>query len=163
MKLELVVAERSQRPLLDRLLQLYEYDYSEYGGVDVDEQGLFPTEDLDASWRPGYDVYLLRVDGRNAGFGFVTRHRAYLGDGEATLLDQFFVMRKYRRRGIGTRATTALFDRYPGRWEVATVHGNEPARTFWPRVIGEYTAGAYAETPEGCDRWRGPIWSFRTP
>jgi predicted acetyltransferase len=161
--LRLVLAQPEQRPLLDRLLQLYEYDFSEYGGLDVDEDGLFPTEDLDRTWRSGYDIFLLQVHDQTAGFAFVMRHEAYLGDGEVTLLDQFFVMRKYRRRGFGTRAATSLFGRYPGPWELATVRPNKAAQAFWPRVIGDYTGGAFQEQPDGCARWRGPIWSFRTP
>lgn len=78
------------------------------------------------------------------------------------LLDQLFVLRKYRRRGIGARVARMLFDRYPGRWEVATVPGNQAALAFWPRVIGDYTGGDFRELPGGCERWRGPIWSLRT-
>jgi predicted acetyltransferase len=160
-EVRLVPAAPSQRRLLDRLLQLYEYDFSEYGGVDVDAEGLFPTEDLDATWRPGYDVLLIEVDGRTAGFAMTTTHRSFLGDGDARLLDQLFVMRKYRRRGVATRAVTELFDRFPGAWELGTPRGNLGAQAFWRRVIAERSGGEYREVPEGCERFRGVVWAFR--
>jgi predicted acetyltransferase len=158
---ELVEADPTRdRTLLDRLLQLYEYDYSEYGGVDVDEQGLFPTEDLDARWKPGYDVYLLRVDGQTAGFAIATRHPSYLDGTEVTFLDNFFVMRKYRRQGVGTRAAHGLFRRYPGRWELTTATGNEVARAFWPRAIGAFGSGDVRQV--SLEREHGPLllWAF---
>jgi predicted acetyltransferase len=150
---------RADAHVLARLLQLYEYDYSEYGGVDLDERGLFPTVDLDAIWRGHDRNFLLRVDGRPAGFALVTRHAAYLDAGEVNLLAEFFVVRRHRRRGVGGRAAVGLFDRFPGRWELATVPANAGAIAFWRRVLARHRPG-FREHPDGCDRWRGPIWSF---
>ena len=160
---DLAEAAPADRPVLDRLLQLYEYDFSEYGGIDLDSTGAFETLDTAGVWGPDDRVFFLRVDGRLAGFAYVTRHASYAGDGETTLLAEFFVLRKYRRRGVGERAARAVFDRFPGRWELATARGNEGARVFWRRVIGRYAGGAFVELPDGCARWDGPIWAFETP
>ena len=150
---------RADAGLLARLLQLYEYDYSEYGGVDLDEHGLFPTVDLGAIWGEHDRNFLLRVDGHPAGFALVTRHAAYLDKGETNLLAEFFVVRKYRRRGVGERAAVDLFDRVPGRWELGTLTANTGAIVFWRRVLARHRP-AFREHPDGCDRWRGPIWIF---
>ena len=69
-------------------------------------------------------------------------------------------MPKYRRRGVGEHAARTLFDRFPGRWEVATNPGREPAQIFWRRVIGRYAEGTHREAADGCERWGGPIWAF---
>jgi predicted acetyltransferase len=150
---------RADAPVLDRLLQLYEYDYSEYGGVDLDEHGLFPTVDVETIWGEHDRNFLIRADGHPAGFALVTRHDAYLGGGQATLLAEFFVVRKYRRQGVGERAVVQLLDRFPGRWELATLTANLGAQAFWRRVLGRHRP-AFREVPDGCDRWRGPIWTF---
>ena len=146
--------------VLDRLLQLYEYDFSEYGGVDVDSSGVFPTVDTQTIWGPDDHTFFIRVGGSLAGFALVTGHESYLGNGDTHLLSEFFVMRKYRRRGVGEHAARALFDRFPGRWELGTARGNVAAQAFWRSVLGRYTDDAYREAPDGCDRWEGPIWAF---
>lgn len=161
-EITLVAATRADTPVLCRLLQLYEYDFSEYGGIDVDSKGMFPTIDTDAIWGRDDHVFLIRADGQLAGFALVTRHESYLGDGDTYLLGEFFVMRKYRRRGIGEHAARTLFDRLRGRWEIGTVHGNATAQAFWRRVLGRYTGGDYREAGEGCGRWEGPIWAFES-
>ena len=58
---------------------------------------------------------------------------------------EFFVLRGERRRGIGRAAALALFERFGGRWEVAQLRDNGPARAFWRTVITEYTGGRYEE------------------
>ena len=59
---------------------------------------------------------------------------------------EFFVLRAYRRRGIGRRAVFALFDRFRGAWEISELPRNEPAIRFWRRAIDEYTDGRFRET-----------------
>ena len=156
----LVQASRADTPVLDRLLQLYEYDFSEYGGIDVDATGAFATVDTATIWQPDDHVFLIQVDDKLAGFAFVSRHQSYIGDGRSLLLSEFFVMRKYRRRGIGEHVARRLFDQFPGRWELGTPSRNTAAHAFWRAVLGRYTNGRYKEIAEGCERWQGPIWIF---
>src|SRR5262245_33942185 len=92
MNVTLDLATPTASPILDRLRQLYEYDFSEYGGIDVDSTGLFPTVATRAIWGPNDHVFLIRVGSSLAGFALVTRHRSYLGDGDAHLLSELFVM-----------------------------------------------------------------------
>jgi predicted acetyltransferase len=48
---------------------------------------------------------------------------------------EFFVMRKYRRAGIGTQSARLVFARFPGSWEVRQVEANVTASEFWRSVI----------------------------
>ena len=173
MDVTLMRATRADRPVLDRLLQLYEYDYSEWGGVDVDENGLFPSNDTGAIWRPDYGAYFIKVDGQLAGFAFVTRRPPHVAESddagdsdtgeEVNVIDEFFVMRKYRRQGVGERVAHTLFDSIPGRWQVDQLAANTRAQAFWRRVIHRYTNGRYREVVLDDDRWRGPVQSFTSP
>jgi predicted acetyltransferase len=163
-EVSLVATSAADAPVLARLLQLYEYDYSEYGGVDVDASGLFPTVDTNALWQPGSHAFLLEIGGCWAGFALVNRHEAYIGGGETMLVDEFFVLRKYRRRGIGECVARTVFDRFPRRWEIGTLRENAAAVAFWRRTIERYTGGQFRELPDGCERWPGgPVWAFKTP
>ena len=55
--------------------------------------------------------------------------------GEPHDIAEFFVMRKYRRHGVGTHAATRIFEQYPGRWTVREQVVNRAAAAFWRRAI----------------------------
>ena len=50
-------------------------------------------------------------------------------------LAEFFVMRKYRRHGVGTFLARELFSRFPGAWQVRQMASNSAATAFWRRAI----------------------------
>jgi predicted acetyltransferase len=94
--------------------------------------------------QPGFWAYVGRVGGELAGFVLVSdRVRHCTGPGR--LVDEFFVLRCYRRRGVGRALAYQTFDTYRGYWEVAEVSTNTPAQAFWRQVIDGYTQGRYRE------------------
>lgn len=119
----------ADKEVLRRLMELYIYDYSEYMGWDVDEHGVFGYRYLDHYWtEEDRHPFFLRVDGHVAGFALV---RA----GTPHDMAEFFVMRKYRRGGVGTEAARALFMHFPGAWEVRQMQENVGATAFWRTAI----------------------------
>jgi predicted acetyltransferase len=50
-------------------------------------------------------------------------------------MSEFFVMRKYRREGVGRTAARELFASFPGSWLVHEVPGNDAATAFWRDAI----------------------------
>jgi predicted acetyltransferase len=162
MLIEVIAAAPENKPIIERLLQLYEHDNSEFFGADVDPDGLYRVMDIDTLWQHGRNVFLVEVDGKLAGFAFVSLHRSYLGDGETYLMDEFFIMRKYRRRGVGDQVARTLFDRFPGRWEVSEWPTNLGSHAFWRRVIGRYTDGHFREADLDTPRIRGLVQSFES-
>jgi len=159
---EVITATPADKLRVERLLQLYEHDNSEFFGADVDPDGLYRVMDTEAIWQPGWHIFLVRVSGQLAGFAFVTQHPSYLGDGETYLMDEFFIMRKYRRRGVGEYIARTLFDRFPGRWEVSQWPTNLISQTFWRRVIGRYTDGRFHEADLDTPRLCGLVQSFES-
>jgi predicted acetyltransferase len=164
-----LVVERAtpaERAALANLLQLYLYDFSEFDDAeaDVDASGRFQTAiDLEPYFaRPDWHPFLFRVDGRLAGFALV-RRLDRPGSEPHWSMDEFFILRRYRRRGFGRQAARALFDRFPGRWEVGELAANTGAIAFWRRVIAEYTGGRYSEEGAGDPHGQGPRQIFRTP
>jgi predicted acetyltransferase len=118
-----------EKPILRQLLELYAHDFSELNGADVDEHGVYGYRYLDNYWtEPGRHPFLIRVDGRIAGFAFVR-------SGSPHDMAEFFVMRKYRRGGIGVEAARAVFARFPGEWQVRELEANVGAVAFWRRAI----------------------------
>ena len=127
--MEIVPVPYGDKEVLRRLIEFYDYDYSEYLGWDVNEHGAFGYRYLDHYWTdPDRHPLLIRVDGRLAGFALV---RA----GQPHDMAEFFIMRKYRRAGIGTEAARSVFRRFPGDWQVRELEANVGATSFWRRAI----------------------------
>ena len=76
------------------------------------------------------------------------------------MIAEFFVMRKYRRMGVGRTAAFAAFEQFPGHWEVSQIFQNLPAQHFWRKVIAEYTHGNYREVVLDNEVWQGPVQTF---
>ena len=129
MSLILVSARERDPIVLRHLMELYRYDFSELDGSDVGEGGEFGYRYLDAYWTESErHAFLFQVERRWAGFALVR-------SGAPHDLAEFFVMRKYRRRGIGRSAAQEVFRRFPGRWQVRQRSYNPAATTFWREAI----------------------------
>jgi predicted acetyltransferase len=157
----LVPAARSHIPVLSHLFQLYCHDFSELLGLMVAEDGRFATPDLVPYFEEtGRHPFLIRVNDRWAGFVFAQQGSRLTGDRQIWDVAEFFVMRAFRRTGIGTQAATEIFDRFPGRWEVRQLHANTAATAFWRKILARYAGGAVSETVHDSDRWKGTVQTF---
>lgn len=129
MTVELVRVSMSGKAVLRQLLQLYHYDFSEWNGDDVDEHGEFAHLYLDHYWTdPDSHPFLIRHAGRWAGFALVRT-------GGVNDMAEFFVLRKYRRAGVGREAARQVFAMFPGSWQVRQLRGNDAATAFWRAVV----------------------------
>jgi len=149
------------KAVVRNLMELCQHDYSEVLQHDVNTHGLFGYPYLDHFWtEPGRHAFFVRADGTLAGFALI---RTLEGDeGEPVLdLTEFFVLRKYRRLGIGRQAAEAVFDRLPGRWRVASLPGSATALTFWRDTVARYTGGPFEEEDDA--EWGGPVLFFTAP
>ena len=156
--LDVSLATAEQRLPLQRMLELYQHDLSDLWDQDLDAHGDYGYE-LDRHMaRADAWPHVFRVDGRYAGFALVdTRARLPGGD---FWMEQFFVLRKYRRLGVGARAACCVFDHHPGRWQVGQMPANTPAQAFWRRVIAQHTGGAFTEVRLDSGPWQGIVQSF---
>jgi predicted acetyltransferase len=161
--LGIVVARPAEKPIVARLVQFYLHDFSEFASVgspygDVDGSGAFVMENLDTYWsEAGRMAMLFRVEGYLAGFAMVNQWSPSGAPVDHSVAE-FFVMRKYRRSGIGRRAAHEILRRYLGIWEVNVAHYNGPAQEFWRRALAN-VPGYTAQALQGDGaRWTGPIY-----
>jgi predicted acetyltransferase len=122
-------AKEADKSVVRHLLELYQHDLSEFDGRDVGDHGLYEYRYLDHYWvesdrRP----FLIQVDGRWAGFALVRL-------GPPIDMSEFFVMRRFRRSGVGREAARQIFRMLPGGWQVRQLASNTSASQFWRRVI----------------------------
>jgi predicted acetyltransferase len=163
-KIEVLPATPQHRPLLRNLFELYCHDFSPMTGEDVQDTGLYTGEEFRAEWpESGWHPFLVTVDRKWAGFAWVVTNVSYVTPGaDHVWMDEFFVMRKYRRQGVGERVAHYLFEMFPGTWEVGEIPENVEAQAFWRKIIHRYTGGQFQEISNNA-RWRGPVQIFTSP
>jgi predicted acetyltransferase len=123
--------------------------------------GYYGYRYLDHYWtEDSRHPFFIKVDGKLAGFILISANTYKLDQGTAKSVTEFFVMRKYRRQGIGKSAAFQVFDRFPGKWEVIQHGGNAPSKRFWGKVIDEYSAGNYRKEPVETEYWVGQALIF---
>jgi len=158
MEIQVLKVSIQQKIVVKHLLELYKYDFSEFDNVDVDEQGSYGYTYLDNYWTEPDErfPFLVKVDGKYAGFALIRKIKK--GIDFYYSMAEFFIMKKYRKNGIGRHAAFQLFNIFSGHWEVAEIEENLSAQKFWRKVISEYTNNDYKEFEK--DDWKGPIQTF---
>lgn len=149
MEVCLKAAALEDKETLRNLLEKYLYEFSEWVDQDVDERGLYGYPYLDAYWTEDKRFpFLIMADGRLAGFALVNCYPLMDTEADYTMAE-FFVMRKFRKRGVGRQAAYQLFDRFPGKWQLKYFLENKASSVFWNRIVGEYTGRAYERLQGG--------------
>lgn len=147
---------RESDVLLRNLFQHYIHDMSEWFEIDTRADGSY-SFDTTAIWEKDCEAYLAQVDGSMAGFAVVGSAREWLGETAARDVHEFFVMRRFRRNGIGQSMTKWLWNEYPGEWLVRVLEFNEPAVQFWRSTISEHSRGIFEEQKRDI---KGRPWRF---
>ena len=153
MKFNLIPASPTDKSVISNLMQFYIYDFSEFIDFDVEEDGLFGAyPGLEDYWKDGNDrfPYIIKQDEKYAGFALVRFIQS--GNQNYFSIAEFFIMKKYRRKKIGSAVAMELFDLHKGPWEVHQKESNKPARLFWKKIIYEYAGGRFTERLEN-GRW----------
>jgi predicted acetyltransferase len=141
--------------LLRNLLQHYIHDMSEWFEIDTGPDGSY-SYDTSLIWENGYGAYLATVGDSNAGFALIGSAAEWIGETGGHEVHEFFVLRRFRRSGIGQKMAALLWDQLPGEWLVRVLESNVPALLFWRTIIAVYTRGTYEEEERtvGGRSWR---------
>jgi predicted acetyltransferase len=142
--------------VLRNLFEHYIHDMAEWFEIDTKADGSY-SYDTSLVWENGYDAYLAKVGDSIAGFALIGSAVEWLGDIGAHDVHEFFVIRRYRRRGCGQKMATLLWNEHPGEWLVRVLEANAPAISFWRGEISTYSLGSYRE---GQHIVNGRPWKF---
>ena len=160
-KIEVIEVDDKQKSILAHLIELYEYDFSEFNDRDVNEFGLYGYKYLDHYWTDAdRHPFFVVVDGSYAGFVLVNSHSYLQKDDQVKSIAEFFIMRKYRRKGIGEEVAKQIFEKCIGNWEVLQHGNNDPSKAFWKKVIEEYTNGDFELLDVQTENWIGQGYIF---
>ncbi len=161
--IEVSPAAPEQEPLLANLLESYGHDFSEFHDLELGDDGRFGYRNLSLYWsEPGRHPFLVRINGKWAGFAFVNRGSEISGDESVWDMAEFFVIRRYRRRGIGTQVAHEVWQRFPGSWEVRVMQSNVVAYNFWERAITKFTGESTDPVLVDKDGERWKLFSFES-
>lgn len=139
MKVELIAATADQEPILANLLELYCHDFSEIINLNLNSSGRFGYPPLPLYWQEnGRYPFLVKVDNNLAGFVLVKKGSEVSGAHEVWDIAEFFIVRGYRRHGIGIRIAHEVWRRFPGRWEVRVTQMNRAGQSFWERAVASF-------------------------
>jgi predicted acetyltransferase len=127
------------RILLQNLLQYYVHDMAQWFAVDTQPDGSY-FYDTSLLWEK-YDVYLVKAGDSIAGFAMV----GLAADIAGSDMHEFFVIRRFRRTGIGAGMAEKLFALHPGEWLIRVLDDNAPAVPFWRATVAGYSSGAGTE------------------
>jgi predicted acetyltransferase len=160
---ELIPAGREHEEVLANLLEFYVYDFSEFIDAVVESDGRFHYPSLSLYWQDKNRLaFLVKMDGDLAGLVLIAKGSLISGDPEVWDMAEFFIMRRYRRRGVGVSIAHEVWRRLPGMWEVRVIESNTPALAFWKAAVGDFTGC----TDEGYSIEQGGklrrVFSFRS-
>jgi predicted acetyltransferase len=145
--------------VLGNLLELYQHDMSDFVPEDVNADGRFALVDAQRYLEDSRcAAHFFLSDGAYAGFGLVDQD-VLLPESQYRMAE-FFVLRKYRRAGIGARAARHIFDQKRGKWEVAELVQNARARDFWRETLSSYASDTLVEQKLERERWSAYIHCF---
>jgi predicted acetyltransferase len=152
-------------PLVGNLLELYIHELSVVFPVEIGPDGRFGYEKLPLYWSEPHarHAFLIRCGDKLAGFALVTRGSPASDDPAALDVAEFFVLRRFRRAGVGRRAAAVLWETFPGAWVVRVAEANGSALSFWRSTIASYTSGRFSEIVRPGDPHSWRVFHFASP
>jgi predicted acetyltransferase len=133
---ELIETGPEHAALIANLYQFYAYESSDWEQEDVEVDGRFyiHEEHLARYWEdPQWSANLLLVDGFIAGFLLI--EGSELPGIDALELADLFILKRYRRKGIGRAIATQVLSSGEANWLVRFYDQDEVSQAFWRTVL----------------------------
>lgn len=102
--------------------------------------------------------FFIVLDGKRIGFVLVNKHTLIMKN--ARSIAEFYVIKEFRKRGVGKETAIKIFDMYPGNWELREMEHNLYAQNYWRKIVNDYTNGNYSEEVLNNELWKGPVQMF---
>ena len=137
-KIEKVDYENKQ--VLKNIYQYYLHDLSAYNDEDIDGEGLYDVNFLDLFWeKEGLSAFFIEINEQILGFILLQSGKYAPPSGEDYYVSEFFILKKYRRKGVGRKAVETLFGMFSGNYLLAQMPNNNPAIKFWKSIYLQLT------------------------
>ena len=135
MDITLKEIELEKKDILNNLMQLYLHNISLNFPMDFDSNtGMYGYDDIEKYFENDNNkAFFILKENEIAGFMLID-----LSD-EKNIVQEMFVLNNYKRKGVGKKAVSILFDKFRGIWEIKSLPCSESAEKFWISSVKEYT------------------------
>ena len=130
--------------IIQNMAQLYVYDASRELGFSISEDGLYKPKSYRSYCEDNDKIsYIIKVYDDIAGFALINQKG--LEKHTDWKIDQFFILAKFQRLGIGKIAAEQVWQLNLGKWEVPVIPENLSALRFWENTIAKFTDNHFAK------------------
>ena len=139
-KIQITPASIEQQSVIAQLYELYTYEMTDLANFDINNNGYYGYSDLPLYWTtPNRYPYLIWVNNKLAGFVLI-QQGSPIDDDNPDIWDiaEFFIMRKFRKKGIGQFVAQSIWASHPGSWQVRVWENNTTAHQFWNNNIEQF-------------------------
>lgn len=138
LNIKIFEASIEEKEILKNLLALYLHDLSEFtADLNIDSQGFFEYDALEQYYEyESLTPLLYKINNEYSGF-ILLNNPPYAPKDVDYYINEFFILKKFRRKGLAKKVIKKLFDLYPGRYLVLQMLANRPAINFWHKVYIE--------------------------
>ncbi|MDF2872459.1 MAG: hypothetical protein K0R05_4034 [Anaerocolumna sp.] len=156
MKIDVILSNEETSYIIKNMYPLYLHDLAEIHGILPNQHGIF-EDDETRTLAEQYDIqniwfenpkelfpYYVTVDGIPAGFCLIASGKYVLKEVDY-YVNETFILRPFRNKGISQEAVIRVLDKHRGRWMLDTSSEdiNSHAQLFWSGIILAYTGGIY--------------------
>ena len=123
------------KDFIKNIYQYYLHDLSEFNdSLQHNSMGLFDNSFVDSYYSED-NLIPLKITLKNSIIGFIL---CSIGQKVDYVIQDIFILRNYRKRGLGKLALKQLLDLYRGRFGLDILIKNEPAKLFWTRCLEHF-------------------------
>lgn len=138
--IQVISASLEKAPIIAQLYELYTYEMTDLADFDINDNGYFGYEELSLYWEDSNRYpFLVLVNKKLAGFVLVQKGSPIEILSDIWDVAEFFIMRKYRKKGIGKFVMQQILRKFKGRWQVRVWDNNKTAHAFWDAVIEDFS------------------------
>ncbi|MEI6040144.1 MAG: GNAT family N-acetyltransferase [Candidatus Berkelbacteria bacterium] len=154
---KLIKAKIEDKELLSNLVEIYLGELNEFENKVKDKNGKFGYKYLDLYWEEtNRHPFLIKVGDELAGFILINLDDPESNEKNIHTIAEFFIIKKFRNKGVGKESARMIFEMFPGKWVVRQLAENKIGQLFWQKIISDYSNGKFKEETEE----KGPILKF---
>ncbi len=139
--IQIIKASLEQAPVIAQLYELYTYEMTDLVDFDINDNGFYGNDELPLYWSEpsGRHPYLIFVGKKLAGFVLIQWGSPIAANSDVWDVSEFFIMRKFRKKGIGQFVAHQIWNKFNGTWQVRVWDNNKTAHVFWETTIEKFT------------------------
>jgi predicted acetyltransferase len=129
-------AELKDKVILENLFQLYLHDLSEFATtLEISVHGRFENDDVSLYFEKEHLIPItIKYMDKTIGFAMFNFCK---NEGVDYVINDMFIIKKHRGKGIGKLVANEIFDHYKGRYWIIELDANKPAISFWHSIFKE--------------------------